>query len=339
MTPLVHRIVRFKDRKGIPMKKHNILKILSLQLFGESAGAAGADGGADAGSEGTGVTAAAAGQPKKGVKQNPLANVIYGKQPQQPEGDASDAGVQQQEPLAQPPDRNAEFEKLIKGDYKEQYDARVQDTVRRRLKSTQETVDRYNELSPTLELLAKKYGVDAGNIKALNKAIQDDDSMFEQEAMRRGMTTEHYKQMLKIERENDALRKQMRAKENRENADRQYAGWLKDAEGVKGMYPQFDIRAELKNPQFVSLLRSNVPMQTAYEVLHRDEIIPAAMQYAAKQVESKMAGKVAASQARPSENGTRSQSAAVHKTDVHKFTRADREEIARRAARGEKIVL
>lgn len=321
------------------MSKDIFLKIRSLQLFAEGGGAAGGDGGA--GSEGaTGVTAAAAGQPtRKGVKANPLANVIYGKQPEETPA----AGVQTEqetEPKAAPQtDRNAEFEKLIKGDFKEQYDARVQDTVRRRLKASQETVDRYNELSPTLELLAKKYGVDPGDVKALNKAIQEDDSYFEKEAMERGMSVEHLKQTLKIERENAELKKQMRAKENRENADRQYSDWLRQAEGIKGTYPQFDVRAELKNPQFVQLLRSNVPMQTAYEVIHKDEIIPAAMQYAAKTVEARMAGKVAANGQRPSENGMRSQSSAVHKTDVSQFTKEDRAEIRRRVARGEKIIL
>lgn len=317
---------------------NKILKILSLQLFGEGAGAAGAEGAAGSGDT-SGVAAAAAGQPKKGVKQNPLANVIYGKQPQsEPQEDAPAAGVQQQEA---PPaiDRNAEFQKMIKGDYAEQFNASVNEIVRRRLKGTQETADKYTELSPVLELLAKKYGVEPGDAKALSKAIEADDTMFEQEAMKRNMTTEQYKKMLKIERENESLRKQMRAKENRENADRQYAAWMKDAEGVQGIYPQFNLRAELNNPQFVSLLRSNVPMQTAFEVLHRDEIISGAMQFAARKMESAMAGKVAASHARPSENGTRSTSAAVHKTDVTKFSRADREEIYRRAQRGEKIIL
>lgn len=318
------------------MKNNSILKILNLQLFGESGGAAGAEGGAGAGAEGTGVTAAAAGQQtRKGVKANPLENVVYGKQTQTEEK-APVAEVQKE---AQAPDRNAEFERMIKGDYKEQYDARVQDTVRKRLKSTQEIVDRHNALTPTLELLGKKYGVDPTDVKALNEAIANDDSYFEQEAMERGMSVEHLKQVRKIEQENAELKKQMRAKENRENADRQYAQWLQQAEGIQSVYPQFDVRAELKNPQFVQLLRSNVPMQTAYEVIHKDEIIPAAMQYAAKQVESRMAGKVAASQARPSENGLRSQSAAVHKTDVSQFTREDRAEIRRRVARGEKIVL
>lgn len=314
-----------------------ILKILNLQLFGEGAGAAGAEGAAGSGDT-SGVAAAAAGQQKKGVKQNPLANVVYGKQPQSKslEEDAPAAGVQQQDT---PPavDRNAEFRKMIKGEYAEQFNASVNDIVRRRLKGTQEVADKYTELSPVLELLAKKYGTEPGDAKALSKAIEADDTMFEQEAMKRNMTTEQYKQMLKIERENEALRKQMRARENREKADQQYAAWMRDAEGVQGIYPQFDLRAELNNPQFVALLRSNVPMQTAFEVLHRDEILSGAMQYAARKMERAMAGKVAASQARPSENGIKGQSAAVHKTDVAKLSRADREEIYRRASRGEKI--
>ena len=80
-------------------------------------------------------------------------------------------------------------------------------------------------------------------------------------------------------------------------------------------------------------------MRTAYEVLHKDEIIPAAMQFTAKTVESKLAKKIAAGGQRPAENGMGSGSPAVVKSDPSQWTRADREEIRRRVARGEKIRL
>jgi hypothetical protein len=47
--------------------------------------------------------------------------------------------------------------------------------------------------------------------------------------------------------------------------------------------------------------------------------------------------KIKSKAARPSENGTSSQSAVIVKNDVHNLSRADRAEIARRAQRGEKI--
>ena len=311
------------------MKNKSFIPMLSLQLFadGGSAGAGAGDGGT---AEGQGVTAAAA-LPQKGVKSNPLANVKYGIQ----EEAAPAAGVQT-ETVAQP-DRNAEFEKLIKGEYKDLYDARVQDTVQKRLKGTKETVDKYNALTPTLELLANKYGVDATDIEALTKAISDDDTYYEQEAMEKGMSVQQLKEFKKMERENAELKAQMEEAQRLENGKKLYAAWMQQANEAKDVYPSFDLRTEMKNPKFEDLLRSNIDVRTAYEVLHKDEIIPAAMQFTAKTVEQKLTNKIIANGARPSENGMSSQSAAVVKSDVSQLSKEDRAEIIRRVQRGEKI--
>lgn len=306
------------------MKNDLFIPMLSLQLFAE--GGAG-DGGT---AQGQGVTAEAASQQTKGVK-NPLNDVKYGIQ----EGVAPAAEVQQTTEVQTDPE--AEFEKLIKGQYKAQYDARMQDTIQKRLKGTKETVDKYNALQPVLETLAKKHGVDVSDIEALQKAIEADDYYFEEEALEKGVTVQQLKQIRSIERENADLKRQMQEQQVKDNANKLYAGWMNQAEEAKKVYPSFDLRAEMNNPKFVGLLRSNIDVRTAYEVLHKDEIIPAAMQFTAKTVESKIAKKIAANGARPAENGMSSGSAAVVKSDVSQLSKADREEIRRRVARGEKI--
>ena len=302
---------------------------LNLQLFAE--GGAG-DGGTGAAEGATGVNAVAAVQQTKGSK-NPLADVKYGIQ----EDSAQTAHVQETADVVETPDRNKEFEKLIKGEYKDLYDARMQDTIQRRLKSTRETVEKYEALTPTLEMLAKKYGVDAADIKALNQAIEEDDSYYEDEALEKGITVQQLKEIRKMERENSELRRQMQEKESRENANRLYQQWMEQANQVKTVYPSFDLSTELQNPKFLDLLRANIDVRTAYEVLNNDKIIPAAMQFTAKQVEQKLTNKIVANGARPSENGMSSQSASLTKSDVSQLTKADRQEIARRVARGEKI--
>ena len=296
--------------------------MLSLQIFAEGAG----DGGT---AQGQGVTAGDASQQTKGVK-NPLADVKYGIQEEAPTAEV-------QETTATQPDPEAEFEKLIKGQYKAQYDARVQDTIQKRLKGTRETVDKYNALQPVLDILGKKHGVDATDVDALLKAIEEDDSYFEDEALEMGMTVEQLKKFRSMERENAELRRAQEEQQTQENANKIYAGWMQQAEETVKVYPSFNLEAEMQNPKFVDLLRSNIDVRTAYEVLHKDEIIPAAMQFTAKTVESKLAKKIAANGARPAENGMSSGSAAVVKSDVSQLSRADREEIRRRVARGEKI--
>ncbi|MBQ2917869.1 MAG: hypothetical protein IJE61_01375 [Bacteroidales bacterium] len=311
------------------MKNYHLIPMLNLQLFAEggSAGAGAGDGGT---AEGQGVTAAAALPQTKGAKSNPLADVKYGIQ----EDVAPAAEVQT---TTATPDRNAEFEKLIKGEYKDLYDAKVQDTIQKRLKGTKETVEKYEALQPVLEILGKKHGVDATDIEALSKAIEEDDSYFEEEALQKGMTVQQLKEVRKMERENADLKAQMQEKERKENASKLYASWMQQADEAKKVYPSFDLRAEMNNPKFVDLLRSNIDVRTAYEVLHKDEIIPAAMQFTAQTVESKLAKSIASNGARPSENGMSSQSAAVVKSDVSQLSKADRAEIIRRVQRGEKI--
>lgn len=307
------------------MKFDTFIPMLSLQLFAEGAGAG--DGGT---AEGQGVTAAAALPQTKGEKANPLANVKYGIQE---EVEAPAAEVQQ----TATPDRNAEFEKLIKGEYKDLYDARMQDTIQKRLKGTKETVDKYNALQPVLEILGKKHGVDATDIEALTKAIEEDDSYFEEEALQKGMSVQQLKEVRKMERENAELRAQMQEAQRQENGKKLYAAWMQQADEAKKVYPTFDLKAEMNNPKFLDLLRSHIDVRTAYEVLHKDEIIPAAMQFTAQAVESKLAKRIASNGARPSENGMSSQSAAVVKSDVSQLSKADRAEIIRRVQRGEKI--
>ena len=306
------------------MKIKSFIPMRSLQIFAEGAG--------EGGAQGQGVTAGAASQQTKGVKSNPLGDVQYGIQ----EEGAPAAGVQTVT-TTEPEDLNAEFDKLIKGKFKEQYGAKVQDTIQKRLKGTQETVDKYNALTPTLELMARKYGVDVGDIDALSKAVADDDAYYEQEALERGMSVKQLKEFKKMERDNAELRRQMQEKERKANADRLVASWMQQAEAIKQVYPSFDMNAEMNNPKFLDLLKSNIDVRTAYEVLHKDEIIPAAMQFTAKTVESKIAKKIAAQASRPIENGVSSGSPAVVKNDVTQLTKADRQEIIRRVQRGEKI--
>ncbi len=305
------------------MKFYSIIPMLNLQLFAEGAGEGGT-------AEGQGVTEAAALPQTKGVKNNPLADVKYGIQEEAP------AAEVQTETAAQP-DRNAEFEKLIKGEYKDLYDAKMQDTVQRRLKGQKETVDKFNALSPTLEMLAKKYGVDANDIEALNKAISEDDSYYEQEALEKGVSVQQLKEIKRMERENADLKAQMEETQRQENGKKLYAAWMQQADETKKIYPSFDLEAEMSNPKFLDLLGSNIDVRTAYEVLHKDDIIRGAMHYTAQTVESKLSKKIASNSARPSENGMSSQSAALVKSDVSQLTNKDIDEVFRRVARGDRV--
>jgi hypothetical protein len=291
---------------------------IDLQLFAEGGGT-GADGV-------SGVTGTAA------VSQTGESSVEvkYGKQNTVP---SSEAEVTTEATLS----REEEFAKIRKGEYKDLFDAEVQNTVQKRLKSTKDTVQKYEALTPTLELLAKKYGVDAADIEALNRAIEDDDSYFEEEALEKGISVKQLKEIRKMERENAELRREMQARQNQENANREYARWIGQAEEAKKFYPNIDLRAEMQSEQFRNLLRSGVNVRAAYEVMHRDEIFPAIMRHAAKEAEQKVTNKVIANGARPTENGMSSQSASIVKDDVSQLSNADIDEVIRQVKAGKKI--
>jgi hypothetical protein len=315
------------------MKTNTLISVLDLQLFADGSGASGASGAADGGTaQGSGVTETAA-VSRRGVKNNPLANVKYGIQEDSPQTADAEGNSEAVQTENSPEDRSAAFESLIKGEYKDLYDAKVQDTVQKRLKSTKDTVAKYEALTPMIEVLARKYGVDASNVDALVRAVESDDTYYEDEALRRGVPVDEVKESDRILKENRVLKQRLED----EAAARNYSMWMQQAEQTKSVYPNFDMDTELQNPEFKKLLRSNVDVRTAFEVLHKDEIIPAAMQYTAKQVEQKLTNKVIANGARPTENGISDQSSAVVKSDVSQLSKADRQEIARRVQRGEKI--
>ena len=299
------------------MRYLSLSSCFDIQLFAEGGGADG----------GTGAGAAAEVAPQ-GVKGNPLADVRYGK---------TDAPV-----AAEPEEdaRTAQFEALIKGEYKDLYDARVQDTIRRRLKGTEDKVARYDKMASTFDLLASKYGVDPKAddfVDKLSAAIQDDETFYEDEALEKGLSVQQVKELRKMQRENEQLKAEMDRQQSQQQANEILARWTREGEELKSIYPSFDLRNEIQNDQFRSLLQSGIPVRTAFEVIHKDEILPAAMQYSAQQIAGKVANSVRAGTKRPAEGAMRSQSAIVTKSDVSQLSRADRDEIDRRVARGEKI--
>lgn len=292
---------------------------IDLQLF--------AEGGDTGGAEATGGNATVAAS--KGG--NDLSNVQYGIG----EGEQV-ASVQNESNPQQTVDREAEFEKLIKGDFKEQYDKRVQSTIQSRLRGTKATVARDAAFAPVRDMLAQKYGVKADDAEAMLRALEADDAFISAEAERMGVDNETARRVMRMERENAALRRQMEESARLEAINKQLRQWHGEAEQVKQVYPSFDLEAELANDEFTALLKNNVSMRTAYEVIHNGEIMPAAMQFTAQRVEEKLTKKIASGN-RVAENGMGSQSRAVHKSKVSQLSDADINEVIRRVQRGEKI--
>lgn len=309
-----------------------------LQLFAEGgAGAAGGDGGAAAGAgDATGVTVPAA-EGRKQRRTNPLANVKYGVQQEQAQGGVATANAE----AANTIDGKESFEDLIKGKYKSEFDARVQDIIRSRFKQNGEMEERLNSLNPLLEGLGRLHNIDPSDIQQLTDVVLNNDALYEEEAMERGMSIEALKAVKRMERENEEL-KQREQQSIAETRMREHFDKLaKQADEAKQLYPGLDLMAEMQNPTFARLTAPGVgvDVRTAYEVVHREQLRGAEMQFAAQKSAERMANAVRANGMRPVENGMNSQqTASPVKTDPRTLTKADRAEIKRRVANGEKIV-
>ena len=311
------------------------IPMLNLQLFADGGAAAAAGDGAAQGSGETGVAAA---PQTKGAKGNPLSHILYGKQAE----DSAPAAEVHEEPQAQPEapvDLDAEWKELTEGKYKDQHQKTIQNIIRQRLKGSAETVEKFEAISPMLDLLAKKYNVKTGDIKALAAAIEADDDLYEQEALEEGTTPKELRQRKSLQRQNQDLMRELNQRKEADFARQQMDQWEQQAALAKQTYPNLDLNTEAKNPQFRQLLQAGVDVGTAYLVIHKDDVLAGAMQHTAKKVEQKLTNKIIANGSRPAENGMASQSAAVIKSDPSQFTKADRREIIRRVAAGEKIVL
>lgn len=313
--------------------------LFNLQYFGEGGGeGASASTGAEAGNIGANTESSVSEVgARNGRKGNPLANVQYGKQ------SSDDVGSQSKSSevitsTRESEDKAASFENLIKGEYKEEFNKRVQNIIDKRFANAKSNEEQLNAFKPIVDMLSSKYGKDSSDITGLAKAIEEDDAFYEDEALEKGLSVQQLKEMKKLERENENLRNAQRDIERKQLSDQIQAKWLEQTEELNRKYGlEVDFGKEVENPDFVAILRCNGSVEAAYTATHMNEMMGGAMFKTAQAVREKMANNIQNKASRPLENGLSSRASAIMKTDVNSLTRDDRKEIIRRVARGERI--
>ena len=269
------------------------------------------------------------------------------------EGAAAEAGTQADANDGQvaaavktPDELKAEFQKLIKGEYKDAYTDATQSVINKRFRETKTLEEARDKLSPVLANVYKRFGVNDGDLDALSAALDNDEAYINHVAMRDGVSEDEARARLQAEnrdRARDIKLQQLEAeKTKREKADReraQFDTWYHDAEKLKDIYPSMDFAAEMQNKDFVSLLASGVPVKTAFEVTHINDVLGGAMAHTASKVAEGVANSIKANGSRPAENGTTSSAAVVTKPDVNKLGNKDIMDILKRVSAGEHIEL
>lgn len=309
------------------MKKWQLLCPVNLRLFdGDGAGAAGGTGAGTGGMDGS----SDAGKEMQADFRGANADT-RGAQGRLQKGEDAPAG------RSKGLDRRAEFERMVQGEYKDLFSERMQAVIDKRFRETKTLQEQSQQMRPMLEALAVKYGVTAGDTAALQRAVENEAAQFGEKAARLGMTPEQLRYMERMAETGRGMRQNQDRQRRQEQADRMYRQWAQEGEALRQIYPSFDFRRELQNPRFANLIRNSVDVRTAYEVVHKDEILGGAMQYTAQEVSKKIVDGIRAKAARPAENGIRYQSTAVIKPDVNRMKREDRDSIERRVLKGERI--
>ena len=317
---------------------------VNLQLFNDGGGAGGAEGSA-AGTENAPKTEIKSSGSSRRSKAGEFDNVVFGKQEGtaaddttglDTEGNPTGAGKTDVTTTSNTlEDRRKAFNDLINGEYKDVYQENFQQIFDRRFKQVKGMEADLAAQKPILDMLKSRYGTD--DMAGLQKALTEDTEYWESIAEKHGMTVEQYHAMQKLEQENAELRAIRERQIGQQQVQQQIDMWYKDAEKVKEIYPSFDFKTEVQNPEFLGMLKSGVPVEHAYKMIHFDELTQNAARVAAQTADAQAQARIKSKASRPSENGISSQSAAIVKSDVSTLTRAERAEIARRVQRGEKI--
>ena len=226
-----------------------------------------------------------------------------------------------------------------------EYNKEMQAVVQSRLKSAKGAEDALSKMTPAIEVMARKYGLDPKNMDydKLAKAINDDDAYYEDKALEMGVSVETAKRVDQMER-NTERQKQQEQRTLQEQAIQQHFVKLEQqGEALKKVFPSFDLRVELKNPAFARMTSPNVgiSVEDAYYAVHRNEIQTAAMQVTAQKTAEKISNAIQSGSRRPDESGASSQAPSVSTFDYAKASREQREafkaDLRARMARGEKV--
>lgn len=339
---------------------------LNLQLF--------AEGGGDGGAAADGAEAAPAVQapelrpaqerlakrsrPGRAAKAAPAAE----EPSQSPADDSSpDGGTQetqeekpeeQKEPEPKPTDpaeKRKAFGQLMQGEYAAEFEEALQ---RASEMAVQNVLDN-PAVKGLMDALGEAYGIDvqsADNLAALTEAVKNgkvkNDEYYETLAAERGISVKTAREMDRMESElQRANAEKQRAEQIRQAAEHQQraaavrAQWEAEAAQLKVKYPAFELDEVLNNPSVADMIRRGIGLEAAYRAAYFDQLMEASTARTAQQVEQGVAARIQQRAQRPAENGAHPGGAAEMKVDVAHMTAKQRAELAKRARRGERIVL
>lgn len=260
----------------------------------------------------------------------------------QQSGQEAAAQAQAQQQPANVPDAQGQqeetFDSLIQGRFKKDFDAAMQKAVRQRVKTMNQYKSQADAMAPIIDQLGALYGIDTSDprktdFEALSKRFSSDERLYSAEAMEKGVSADTLRSEYASRAENTAMRRQLQEYQMREAFAGIQDSFNREVAAVYGA----DFESEMQNGDFARLIAANVPPKTAYEVVHQAEIAQARAQAAAQQARENMVRTIQAQGARPEEIGSGAGGGSTVPIKTH-WTRAEVEDMKRRAALGERVI-
>lgn len=232
----------------------------------------------------------------------------------------------------------------------QQYPEEFEEAMQRAAQMAVQNIRQNPQLNELGQALADAYGVDMSDMAGLIDAVKNgrvkNDEYYETMAQQRGISVKTARELDRMEGElQRANAEKQRAQQMRLAAEHQQraaavrAQWEAEAAKLKNSYPDFELDEVLNNPAVADMIRRGVGLEAAYRAAYFDRIVENRTALTAKQVEQGVTARIQQRSSRPAENGTHPGGAAEMKVDVAHMTKQQREELARRARRGERIVL
>lgn len=250
---------------------------------------------------------------------------------------------------ADPAEKRRAFGQLMQSEYAAEFEEAMQRAAQLAVQNVQQSP----EVKGLLEALGEAYGIDAqdaNNLAALTDAIKNgkvkNDEYYETMAAERGISVKTAREMDRMESELQRANaekqrtEQLRAAmEHQQRAAAVRAQWEAEAAQLKVKYPEFELDEVLNNPSVADMIRRGIGLEAAYRAAYFDKLMENQTARTAQQVEQGVAARIQQRAQRPAENGAHPGGAAEMKVDVAHMTAKQRAELAKRARRGERIVL
>ncbi|MBR4068634.1 MAG: hypothetical protein IKK08_08435 [Clostridia bacterium] len=262
------------------------------------------------------------------------------------DGAAGEAAAEQPaaEAAQTTPGKEEAFNRLITGEYRDEYVKRTQQMIDARFKQSKELESRYNDLRPVLDRLAQRYGVDAAAKDLPRRLLAAMDQPGDEATAAQAEQPHGSEAGETPPQEAEQAQLHARMQDAARFMTRTQHRWQQEAQQLRTLYPDFDLAAEMNGPlgpRFVRLLRTGLPMKTAYQALHMDELVQGAIGYAVENTRQRTMDSIRARGMRPEEAaaGTQAAAAQILNADPAHWNAEEMNDAIRQARMGKKIYL